>query len=51
MLAFDSDPLLQPGIHRNSAYGSSLTGAVGANWELPTEDARSVRTQEIRWSR
>ena len=30
-LASDSDPLLRPGIHRTSAYGSSSTGAVGAN--------------------
>ena len=44
-LASDSDPLLQPGIHRTSAYGSSLTGAVGADWERPTWDACSVRTQ------
>ena len=51
MLAFDSDPLLRPGIHRTSAYGSSLTGAVGANWERPDGDTRSVRTQEIKRSR
>ena len=50
-LASDSDPLLRPGIHQTFAYGSSSTGAVGANWERPAGDARSVRTQEIRRSR
>ena len=50
-LASDSDPLLRPGIHRTSAYGSSPTGAVRANWERPAGDARFVRTQEIRRSR
>ena len=46
-LASDSDPRLRPGIHRTSAYGSSPTGVVGANWERPNGDARSVRTQEL----
>ena len=50
-LASDSDPRLRPGIHRTSAYGSSPTGAVGANWERPNGDTCSVRTQEIRRSR
>ena len=43
-VASDSDPLLRPGIHRTSAYGSSPTGAVGADWERPAGDTRSVRT-------
>ena len=32
-LASDSDPRLRPGMHRTSTYSSSLTGAVGADWE------------------
>ena len=32
-LASDSDPLFRPEIHQTSAYSSSLTGAVGADWE------------------
>ena len=44
-LASDSDPLFRPGTRRTSAYGSSPTGAVRADWERPTGDARSVRTQ------
>ena len=50
-LASDSDPLLRPGIHRTSAYDSSPTGVVEANWERPAGDVRLVRTQEIRRSR
>ena len=50
-LASDSDPLFRPGICLTSAYSSSPTDMVGANWEQPTEDVRSVRTQEIRRSR
>ena len=46
MLISDSDPLLRSGIHQTSAYSSSPTGAVGADWERLTGDARSVRTQE-----
>ena len=46
-VASDSDPLLRSRIHRTSAYGSSPTGAVRANWERPAGDACSVRTQEI----
>ena len=51
MLASNSDPLLRPGIHRTSAYGSSPTGAVGADWERLARDAHPVRTQEIRKSK
>ena len=50
-LASDYDLLLRPGIHRTSAYDSPPSGAVGANWERPAGDVRSVRTQEIRRSR
>ena len=32
-LAPDSDPLFRPGIRRTSAYSSSPTDAVGADWE------------------
>ena len=32
-------------MHRTSAYSSSPTGALGADWDQPTRDARSVRTQ------
>ena len=46
MLTSDSDPRLRPGMHRTSAYSSSPTGAVGADWDQPTGDTRSVRTQE-----
>ena len=45
-LASDSGLLFQPGIHQTSAYGSSPTDAVRADWERATGDARSVRTQE-----
>ena len=42
----DSDPRLRPGMHRTSAYSSSLTGAVRADWDQPTGDACSVRTRK-----
>ena len=45
-LASDSDLLFRSGTRRTSAYSSSPTGAVRADWEGPTRDARSVRTQE-----
>ena len=44
--ASDSDPRLRPGMHRTSAYNSSPTGAVEADWDQPTGDTRLVRTQE-----
>ena len=44
--ASDSDPRIRPGMHRTHAYSSSPTGTVGADWDQPTGDARSVRTQE-----
>ena len=50
-LVSDSDPLLRSRTYRTSAYGSSPTGAVGADWKRPNGDARSVRTREIRRSR
>ena len=40
-LAFDSDPLLRPGVHRTSTYSSSLTDAVGDDWES-TEQGRPL---------
>ena len=40
-LASDSDPPLRPGVHRTSAYSSSPTGAVGADWET-TERGRPL---------
>ena len=43
----DSDPRLRLGMRRIPAYSSSPTGAVGADWDQPTGDARSVRTQEM----
>ena len=45
-LASDSDSLLQPGVHRTSAYSSSPTGRPKPTAEQSTGDARSVRTQE-----
>ena len=33
-LTSDSDPPLRSGVHRTSAYSSSPTGAIGANWEM-----------------
>ena len=45
--ASNSDPRLRLGIHRTSAYSFSPTGVVGADWDQPTGDARSVRTQEM----
>ena len=39
-------PCLRPGIHRTSAYSSSPTSAVGADWDQPTKDARSIRTRK-----
>ena len=41
MLASDSDPPLRPGVHRTSAYSSSPTSAVGADWET-TERGRPL---------
>ena len=46
MPASDYDSHLRPGIHRTSAYSSSLTSAVRANWDQPIGDARSVRTKK-----
>ena len=42
----DFDPRLRPRTHQTPAYSSSSTGAVGANWEQPTGNARSVRTRK-----
>ena len=44
--ASDSDPRIRPGIHQTSAYSSSPTGAIGADWDQSTGDARSVRTRK-----
>ena len=33
-------------MHQTSAYSSSPTSAVGADWDQPTGDARSVRTRK-----
>ena len=44
-LASNSDPLFRPGIRQTSAYSSSPTDTVGADWERLTGDARSLRTQ------
>ena len=41
MLTSDSDPLLRPGVHQTSAYSSSPTDVVGANWET-TERGRPL---------
>ena len=46
-LASDSDLLFRSGTRRTSAYSSSPTDMVGADWERQTEDTRSVRTQEL----
>ena len=46
VLTFDSDPRLRPGMHQTSAYSSSPTGAVGADWDQPTGDALSVRSRK-----
>ena len=43
---FDSNPLLRPGMRRTPAYSSSPTGAIKADWDKPTGDARSVRTRK-----
>ena len=40
------DPCLRPGMHRTPAYNSSPTGAVRADWDQPTGDARSMRTRK-----
>ena len=45
-LTSDSNQRLQPGMHRTSAYSSSLDVAIGADWDQPTGDAHSVRTQK-----
>ena len=44
--ASDSGPPLRPGMRRTPAYSSSPTGAIRADWDQPTGDARSVRTRK-----
>ena len=43
---FDSDPASSIGVRKNPAHCSSPTGAIRADWDQPTGDARSERTRE-----
>ena len=43
---YHSDPRLRPRMHRTPTYSSSSTSVVGADWDQPTGDARSVRTRK-----
>ena len=42
----DSDPCLRPGVRRTPSRYSSPTGAIRADSDQPTGDARSVRTRK-----
>ena len=42
----DSDPMSLTEVRQNPAHCSSLTGAIRADWDQSTGDARSVRTRK-----